>query len=86
VPTWPWFVLGGRDPAASVALRAYAAECERLGFDSVYVADVRRLADEFAVYVVEHGAGNPTGPKHRADDPAVVERLHDAANWGDGSL
>jgi len=31
IPAWPHFVIGARDPAAPVALRAYADAAERLG-------------------------------------------------------
>lgn len=75
VPEWPYFVLGARDPAAQVALDAYAAEAERLGFDPKYVSDVRRLADDFGDYLKNHGKGNPDGIPHRRDDPVVVEKM-----------
>jgi hypothetical protein len=75
VPAWPLIVLGARDAAAEVALRAYADSAEALGFEAAYVADVRRLADEFAQYRAEHGASNPTDPPERPDDPEVVVRM-----------
>lgn len=58
-PAWPWFVLGAKDPAAAVALRVYADECERLGMESEFSEDVRTLADEFDQFRKEHGKGNP---------------------------
>ena len=75
VPEWPYFVLGARDPAAPVALRAYAEEAKRLGFDHQYVGDVYDLADEFESYCLEHGKGDPTGAPHRKDDSAVVTKM-----------
>lgn len=75
VPEWPYFVLGARDEAAEVALRAYADAAERLGLDAKYVADVRELADDFMNYRLDEGAGDPDARPHRQDDPAVVLRM-----------
>lgn len=76
VPDWPWFVMGARDAAAPAALRAYAAEAERLGgFDPAYIADVRQLADDFEDYRREYGTGDPDAPRHRPDDPATVAKM-----------
>jgi hypothetical protein len=77
-PEWPYFVLGARDPAAAAALRAYAKTARTLAFDPAYVADVERLADEFADYRLGHGEGNPDGPPHREDDPDVVAAMRGA--------
>ncbi len=75
VPEWPNFVLGGKDPAAPAALRAYAAEARRLGFAPEYVVDVFGLADEFEIYRKAHGAGDPDGVPRRKDDPATVAKM-----------
>ena len=75
VPEWPYMVLGAKDPAAAVALRAYAAEAEKQGFDQQYVADVRALADTFDAYRAAHGTGNPTAGPERSDDPSVVRQM-----------
>lgn len=75
VPEWPGFVLGAKDPAAPVALRAYADEAERRGFDPRYVADMRELADDFEAYRAEHGQGDPDAPPHRKDNPEIVARI-----------
>ncbi|XXX79252.1 hypothetical protein WMF30_10800 [Sorangium sp. So ce134] len=80
VPEWPSFVLGAKDPAAEEALRAYAREAEKLGFDARFVADVSVLADEFMNYRVEYGEGDPDGAPHRKDDPATVARMLAGAN------
>jgi hypothetical protein len=64
VPEWPYLVIGAKDPAAPAALRAYAHAAERLGFDPVYIADIRTLADEFEQYRLEHGSGDPDAPRH----------------------
>jgi hypothetical protein len=79
VPEWPWFVLGGRDPAAPHALRAYADEAERLGMDPAYVRDVRDLAVGFEECLEANVAGDPDAPKHRKDDPATVAEMRRAA-------
>jgi hypothetical protein len=47
VVEWPDFVIGAKDPAAPIALRAYALAARRLGMNAQYVRDVLRLADEF---------------------------------------
>lgn len=75
VPKWPWFVLGGRDPAAPAALRAYANEAERLGMDPQYVADVRQLAMEYEDYRADNGDGDPDAGRHRVDDPLIIEKM-----------
>lgn len=75
VPEWPSMVLGAKDPAAPAALRAYADEGERRGYDPVFVADVRRLADEFESYCATHGAGDPDAPPHRKDDPDTLAKM-----------
>jgi hypothetical protein len=75
VPAWPFFVIAASDPAAPVALRAYADEAERLGFDSQYVRDIREMADDFVTYWHEHRSGDPDAPRHRQDDPATVAEM-----------
>src|SRR4051812_26870453 len=75
IPSWPYFVIGGVDPAAPDALRAYADEAERLGMDPAYVADVRAMATIFEDWREECGDGNPDGPRHRIDDPATVAEM-----------
>ncbi len=78
VPAWPWFVLGGRDPAAPAALAAYADECERLGMDAEYVKDLRARALEFIETQVKVGRGDPDRSSQAADDPLVVAKLGEA--------
>lgn len=68
-------VFGAKDPAAPAALLAYAHEAETLGFDPVYVADVRRMAGEFAAYCAMNGRGDPDAPPHRKDDPATLAKM-----------
>lgn len=75
VPMWPWFVLGGADPVAPIALRAYADEAERIGLDLQYVADIRAMATEFEEFREMNGDGDPDAPRHRKDDPATVAEL-----------
>lgn len=76
VVEWPNFVLGARDPYASVALRAYAASIAtdptcNMGF----YQRLLRLADEFDAYRAAHGAGDPTMGPHRQDDPATIAEM-----------
>jgi hypothetical protein len=75
IPAWPHFVLGARDPAAPVALQAYADKAEELGYDAELVADVRELADELDAYRELAGEGDPEKGPHRKDDPAVIEAM-----------
>lgn len=75
VPDWLWFVLGSRDRAAPAALRAYADEGEKLGYDPQYIADVRELACEYEREFALLGPGDPDAGRHRVDDPATVARM-----------
>ena len=77
----PNFVLGHRDKAAPAALRAYADDCERLmnvgdsNYNQEYIADVRRLAVEFADLAADSPRGDPGKGPHRKDHPAVVDQM-----------
>lgn len=75
VPEWPALVIGARDRAAPAALRAYADEAERLGYEAVYVEDMRALAADFEDYLNANGEGDPTAPKHRVDDPEIIAKM-----------
>jgi hypothetical protein len=75
VPDWPYFVMAAADVAAPAALRAYADAAEQYNMDPEYVADIRELAAEFAAWRLANGAGDPDAPRHRTDDPAVIERM-----------
>ncbi len=76
VPDFEWLVLGSRDLAAPAGLRGYAAEAEKLGYDSEYVRDVRALADSWEQALKAGGpVGDPDAPRHRHDDPATVSRM-----------
>lgn len=76
VVEWPHFVLGGRDPHAPAALRAYADSIEKdPDCHPDFPARLRRMADEFDEYRAIHGAGDPTRGIHRKDDPATVAEM-----------
>lgn len=82
VPEWPSFVLGGADPHAELALRAYADSVERSIEDGAggkatleLVASIRRWADEFRLWRETHGEGDPGMGRHRKDDPATIEEM-----------
>ena len=75
IPTWPHFVLGARDPAVPAALRSYAAEARRRGFDEEYCASVEELASDFEAYRTGHGDGDPDSVPHRTDDPAIIDLM-----------
>lgn len=77
VPEWPYFVLGAKDPAAGVALQAYANECKRLDMDVRYVCDLYDLAGEFDDFRAEHGNGDPDGRPHRRDNPETVAMMEE---------
>ena len=69
----PYFVLVARDPCFEAAMRAYADEAERRGFDPQYVADVRAFADQAEGIRQQYGEGDPDAPRHREDDPLILE-------------
>ena len=75
VVEWPHFALGARDPCASAALRAYAAEAMKIGLDIDYAIAVYRLAGEFDVYRLANGNGDPDRGRHRKDDPQTVAEM-----------
>jgi hypothetical protein len=82
VPHWPHFVLGARDPAAPIALRAYADAADRaaernpnIGFDQEYIKSIRELADDFEDYRSKHGMGDPDAPPHRKDSSQVIAAM-----------
>jgi hypothetical protein len=75
VPPWPSFVLGGADPHAEVALRAYADSVEAAGGNPGWVAAIRRWADVFRRWCDEHGEGDPGMGPHRPDDPATIAEM-----------
>lgn len=75
VVEWPNFVIGAKDPAAPAALRAYANAAEAAGMNALYVAGVRRLADQFTDYRISHGEGDPDRGRHREDDPKTIAEM-----------
>lgn len=88
VPPWPSFVLGGADPFAEVALRAYADAVEQeidnhlteesardVGLTREWVASIRRWADRFREWRKEHGLGDPGMGRHRKDDPDTIAEM-----------
>lgn len=79
IPKWPHFVMGARDPWAPAALRAYADAAEDGQADPDYVTSLRELANEFEIYRLQNGPGDPDAPPHRPDDPAVVQVMRDCA-------
>lgn len=72
---WPNFPLGARDPCAPAALRAYAAEAEKLGLTRGYALAVYKLAAEFDEYRLKQGVGDPDRGRHRPDDPATIAEM-----------
>jgi hypothetical protein len=87
VPPWPHFVLGGADPIAAVALRAYAREVLRLiqeepekatqmGLTEAFGNRVLAFANEaFDRWREEHGEGDPGMGPHRIDDPSTIAEM-----------
>lgn len=72
---WPNFVLGAEDPAAPVALRAYAFAALARGMNAQYVAGIRRLADQFDQYRTTQGEADPYRGRKRKEDPVRVEQI-----------
>lgn len=76
IPPWPSFVLGGADPHAAVALRAYADSCDTdPAIDKGFIAAVRRWADEYDRWRQVHGNGDPGMGKHRTDNVVVLAAM-----------
>jgi hypothetical protein len=77
VPHWPWFVLGGADPNAPAALRAYADAAEKNGCDPQYVYDILDMADQWESDLLSGFVqpGDPDAGRHRKDDPAIVAEM-----------
>lgn len=73
VPNWPHFVLGGDDPAAPFALRAYADQAMAIGFDMDYVNSIYELAADFEKRT--GGKADPDKGPHRVDNHAVVAMM-----------
>src|SRR6266446_6668316 len=72
---WPNMTLGARDPCAPDALRTYAMRAREIGLDPAYADAVERLADEWEIYRVEHGEGDPDRWRHRIDDPNIIAEM-----------
>lgn len=79
VPDWPHFVLGGDDPCVPAALRTYADEAAKQGYDPEYVQSIREQADEFETRT--GGKADPDSGPHRTDNPAVIAMMR-----GEGDL
>lgn len=75
----PHFVLGPRDLAAPWAMKCYATECKRLGYDAEYVDSLYEHATMMEAYRREHGEGDPDRGPHRKDDPAIIKRMVEGA-------
>lgn len=75
IPRWPFFVIAAADPFAPAGLRAYADAAERGGADPAYIADVRKMAEDFEDWRAHNGTGDPDAPRHRIDDPATVAEM-----------
>ena len=73
VPYWPHFVIGGDDPCAAAALRAYAVEAENRGFAADYVDSVLELANQFEART--GGKADPDAGPHRQDLTIVLAMM-----------
>lgn len=74
-PDWPYIVLGGRDPYAPTALRAYADAVEISGGDQEFADSVRELAASFEIFAEMRGFGDPESGPHRKDDPETCRKI-----------
>ena len=81
IPHWPHFVIGGDDPAAGFALRAYADRAASLGYDPEYVASIRELATDFDDR--RGGKSDPEAGPHRTDDPNVLRLMREGGSIHD---
>lgn len=78
IPDWPYFVIGASDPAAPAALRGYAVAARKEGMDPQYVEDIFDLADDFEEWRKENRTGDPDAPRHRKDDPKIIDMMRQA--------
>lgn len=79
IPDWGHFVLSYDDPAAPVALNAYAHACEQLDMDPEYVKSLRDLAEELSTRP-RSDKSDPDAAPHRKDNPAVVRLMRREAD------
>lgn len=75
VPTWPWFVLGARDPMAAWALWFYSWIGVFYTWNWDYLKGVNRLSWDYYDYRHKHGDGDPDAGPHREDNPFVIARM-----------
>lgn len=78
VPEWPHFVIGGFDPCAGQALRAYAAAARDHGYDAEYAASIEELAADFDRLAETERArkvADPDAGPHRRDSPFIVQLM-----------
>lgn len=78
IPEWPHFVLGGFDPCAEAALRAYADAAEAEGYYPDYVDSIRELAADFHALAGTERArriADPDAGPHRKDSPFIVQLM-----------
>lgn len=79
VPKWPYFVIAAADPAAPLALHAYADAATMYGMDYEYARDLHQLAAEFFRWRKEHPevVGDPDASRHRTDDPEIIAKMRE---------
>lgn len=77
VPEWPFFVIAASDPAAPLALHAYADASTMYGMDYEYARDIHQLAAEFVQWRKDHTTGDPDAVRHRVDDPEIVAKMRE---------
>jgi hypothetical protein len=72
-PAWPHFVIGGDDPSAPAALRAYADDAHGRNLDAAYVESIDELANDFAAR--SGGKADPDAGPHRTDLPLAIAMM-----------
>jgi hypothetical protein len=72
-PDWPHFVIGGDDPCAAAALRAYANEARKRGLETDYVHSIDDLASDFERRT--GGKADPDKGPHRTDLPLAIAMM-----------
>lgn len=78
VPEWPHFVLGGFDPCAAAALRAYADAARAAGYDPAYCHSIEDLARDFEALSETERArkiADPDAGPHRTDCAPLVHLM-----------
>lgn len=75
IPSWPCFVLGGRDPYVPAALEAYAKAVRDTGGNEEYAQLVEQRATDFRLYAQSVGYSRPEEPNQFIEHEGVARAM-----------